>query len=302
MLTTYFISPHPLLQDFVDTYFLSTSENNIITFDGYWPATNESNLVFYMGDPPQHDNAYCSESELSHKKNYLIGLLTRSNGYARFTGRLHTFVIQFKANGINKIFRLPMNQFTDKIYTTEDVFGNSVKDLHEQLRESATIQQMTRHANTFLLAFLNHHKKTGLLHDGITAVSREIYTTANLRSVEQYAHKANMSVRNFERRFIEQAGVSAKLYTKLVRFNEVMKVKMMQPVKNWTSIAYECGYYDQMHLIKDFKQFTDFTPTEFFRLSEYPLVDTSESGYSNSQRAKDDVAVEKFIFVKRTSF
>lgn len=301
MLTTYFISPHPLLQDFVDTYFLSTSENNIVTFDGYWPATNESNLVFYMGDSPQHDNADHPDSELSHKKNYLIGLLTRSNGYARFTGRLHTFVIQFKANGINKIFRLPMNQFTDKIYTTEDVFGNSVKDLHEQLRESPTIQQMACHANTFLLACLNHHKKTDVLHDGITAVSRELYTIANLRSVEQYAYKANMSVRNFERRFIEQAGISAKLYTKLVRFNEVMKVKMMQPGKNWTSIAHECGYYDQMHLIKDFKQFSDFTPTEFFRRSEYPHADTSEPGHSNSERSKDNVTAEQFVFVKRTS-
>ena len=43
----------------------------------------------------------------------------------------------------------------------------------------------------------------------------------------------------------------------------------MHPEKTWTSIAYECGYFDQMHLIKDFKAFTGFTPFYFFK-DQYP--------------------------------
>jgi AraC-like DNA-binding protein len=39
----------------------------------------------------------------------------------------------------------------------------------------------------------------------------------------------------------------------------------MHPWQTWTSIAYECGYFDQMHLIKDFKAFTGFTPFDFFK-------------------------------------
>ena len=102
------------------------------------------------------------------------------------------------------------------------------------------------------------------MYDGITAIAKELYNTTSLLSVAQYAYKANMSIRNFERRFTEQAGVSPKLYAKLVRFNEAIKIKSMQPEKNWTSIAYDCGYFDQMHLIKDFKQFSNESPSSFF--------------------------------------
>jgi hypothetical protein len=74
-----------------------------------------------------------------------------------------------------------------------------------------------------------------------------------------------MSVRNFQRKFKEQVGISPKLYTKNFRFNESLKLKIMHPEQSWASVAYECGYFDQMHLIKDFKAFTGFTPFDFFK-------------------------------------
>jgi len=298
MLVTYFIPPHPSLKAFVDIYILSTSGNNTVTFGGHWPATNESSLIFYLGDLPVHHHVDSPESVLSDKSNCLVGLLTRSNGAVHFSGRLHTFIIQFKANGITKIFRLAMNELTDRIFTTEDVFGNSIADLRDQLREVVDMEQMACLADRFLVNFLNRQKKTDTLYDGITAVSAELYNTTNFATIEQYAYKANMSVRNFERKFVEQVGISTKLYTKLVRFNEVMKIKVMEPEKNWTSIAHECGYFDQMHLIKDFKQFTDVTPTDYFRKSDLikPYIDTSQPDNVDSKLR------ERFVFLKRASF
>jgi AraC-like DNA-binding protein len=264
LLNNYFISPHSSLASFVDNYILCTSENSIVTFNGSWPASNETSLVFYLSDRPQNHITEQTGSMLANKSNCVIGLLTRHNGIVHFTGRYHTFMIQFKANGLNKIFGMPMHEFTDKIFTTEDVFGKQTNDLHEHLLNATGIQQMAYFADKFLLFFLNRHQKTATIYDGITAISKDLYNTTALFSVAQYAYKANMSIRNFERRFSEQVGVSPKLYTKLVRFNEAIKIKTMQPGKNWTSIAYECGYFDQMHLIKDFKQFASESPSTFF--------------------------------------
>ena len=264
LLKNYFISPHNSLASFIDDYILCTSENKIITFNGSWPASNETSLVFYLADNPQtHINGY-KDSILANKTNCLVGLLTRHNGLVNFTGKYHTFLIQFKANGFNKIFRMPMYEFTDRIFTAEEVFGKQTNELHEQLLNAANIQQMACFADNFLLSFLNKQKKTAILHDAITAISKELYNTATVLSIAQYAYKANMSIRNFERRFTEQAGVSPKFYTKLMRFNEAVKIKSAQPKKNWTSIAYDCGYFDQMHLIKDFKQFSNESPSSFF--------------------------------------
>jgi AraC-like DNA-binding protein len=73
-----------------------------------------------------------------------------------------------------------------------------------------------------------------------------------------------MSVRNFERRFGEQVGTSPKLFCRLLRFNKAFKSKINVPEKNWSDIAYECGYYDSLHLIKEFKQFANASPTALF--------------------------------------
>ena len=119
-----------------------------------WAASNETSLSFYLADKLQtHINKH-KDSILANKANSVVGLLTRHNGLVNFTGRYHTFTIQFKANGFNKIFRMPMYESTDKIFTAEDVFGKQTNELHEQLRNTANIQQMACFADNFLLSFL----------------------------------------------------------------------------------------------------------------------------------------------------
>lgn len=57
MITNYLISPHPILQSFVDNYILSTSNNEKLIFGNHWPASHETSLIFYMADKPGHINA-----------------------------------------------------------------------------------------------------------------------------------------------------------------------------------------------------------------------------------------------------
>jgi transcriptional regulator GlxA family with amidase domain len=58
-------------------------------------------------------------------------------------------------------------------------------------------------------------------------------------------------------------GISPKTYARIVRFDNAMKLQNAQPHKDWLSIALDCGYYDYQHMVKDFKDFTRETPTEF---------------------------------------
>jgi hypothetical protein len=50
MITNYLISPHPILQSFVDNYKLSTSNDEKLIFGNRWPASYETSLVFYLAD------------------------------------------------------------------------------------------------------------------------------------------------------------------------------------------------------------------------------------------------------------
>lgn len=277
VITNYFILPHPSLQLFVDSYVLCTSNGKVVTLRSNWPASNETSLVFYMSDYPCHTTTEGGSSSLQSNNGCIIGLLSRNNGFVSFSGVYHTFIIQFKANGFYKLFRMPPAEFINNIFCFDDVFGNKAKNLNEAMRNAVNIEQMAGFADKFLLYFLAMQKSNINSNDGITFVSNELFKNTSLLNIEQYAGKAFMSVRNFARRFNEQVGVSPKLYCRIMRFNNAINTKFKHPQTTWTSIAYDCGYFDQMHMIKDFKEFANFNPSEF--LMNNDLTESCASSY-----------------------
>src|SRR5678815_1036701 len=78
--------------------------------------------------------------------------------------------------------------------------------------------------------------------------------------IEQIASLACLSIRQFERVSKERVGFSPKLFSRLVRFSSAYRMRENFPLLSWTSIAYDCGYFDQMHLIRDFKEFAGVAP------------------------------------------
>ncbi len=75
-------------------------------------------------------------------------------------------------------------------------------------------------------------------------------------SLDALALNANMSFRNFERRFTDEVGTPPKLYARITRFYNALENKMLHPNKRWLDIANENGYYDQAHFIKEVKAFS----------------------------------------------
>ena len=69
-----------------------------------------------------------------------------------------------------------------------------------------------------------------------------------------------LSLRQFERVCKQRIGMPPKLFARIIRFSKAYRLYENSAYKNWTSIAYECGYFDQMHFIRDFKEFTGVTP------------------------------------------
>ena len=261
-MTEFYVSPHPALLPWVNYYVLSTSQGCEEVFGDHWAASHETSIVFYLADKPTH-TTLSKEADISGLNHYVVGLQTRPNGAVHFSGHYRTFIICFTANGFTRLFGLPAQALLNRIVDTSMVLGRSAERLYGQLIEAKNREQMVHYADDFLLEFVTKRKTTSGQPDGITHIARAITNNVPIWNVDECAQRANMSIRNFTRRFTEQTGVSPKFYLKLVRVNQALTSKVLMPQKSWTAIAHECGYFDQAHLINDVRQFAGLTPSHY---------------------------------------
>ena len=194
-----------------------------------------------------------------------------------------------------------MTEITNKILFAEDVLGKIIKDFNEKLSNAKNVDEMAGWTDQFLLSVLNYNNKT-LSIDCIGLLANELNNISEFQTISRYADKSNMSLRSFERKFTDQIGISPKQYMQLVRFEKVLEIKLMYPEKSWTTIACECGYFDQMHMIRHFNRFTNRNPGAF--LSDEatftrPSMNIFESDAPTLALLNASLAKEKFIHVKR---
>jgi AraC-like DNA-binding protein len=79
----------------------------------------------------------------------------------------------------------------------------------------------------------------------------------------QLATRASLSTRQMQRRFLADVGMGPKLLARVVRFQRVFE--RCQAGGDWAGIALSCGYFDQSHLLRDFRQFAGEPPVAFFQ-------------------------------------
>ncbi|WP_232695884.1 helix-turn-helix domain-containing protein [Brevibacillus daliensis] len=92
---------------------------------------------------------------------------------------------------------------------------------------------------------------------------QQIYRSKGLFSVEQLATDLGFSSRYLRKKFEETLGLSPKQYSRIIRFQNTLSFILNQKNLN---VANEHGYYDQSHLIKDFKFFSLLTPMQISEL------------------------------------
>lgn len=266
------ISPHVSLAPFVRNY--SLLKFNTHQLELHWPRYSgpEMCLLFFLDALPVSSTIpqkHFPENE--SKRSLLKGLYTRFNGTWKFKGVYSIFRIHFTPNGFHSLFNLPLKEFTNNIIDAETVFGKEISLHCNQLQQAATIHHMATITNEFLKAYVIQNKER-TPKKGLNLITDTILKSNCAVPIEEYAALANMSLRTFERKFAQQVGTSPKLFCRLLRFNRAIELKLMAPDTCWTSIALECDYYDQMHMVHDFVKFAGSSPTRLFENNALPAL------------------------------
>jgi AraC-like DNA-binding protein len=250
-----FFQPRPSLQHLVHNIMVANSRIPLSHASPVtpFPPLSQHALYFYPHDPV--GTQFFGEKDFRPSpKSMIIGpQLMRVNikmGYDNLAVR-----VGFQPGGLHRLLKFPMHQLLDYVCDGEDVFGNVINEVHEKLNEAANAIEIKNIVETFLM------QQSCFETSPFTASIKYMVAHNGNIPIHEIASQAGFSTRQFERKCNEYLGLSPKLFARITRFSKAYRLREHFPEMSWTSIAYKCGYFDQMHFIRDFKEFAGVTPT-----------------------------------------
>jgi AraC-like DNA-binding protein len=174
------------------------------------------------------------------------------------TGKIGVFGVRFHPAGLHPFVGFDISTITDDTIATSEVWPIELPRIETALLD-VTTEQRIQFAETFLQEKLLLQKVDQPIIASVDAIIRE----GGNASVEALATESGIGRRVLERRFSAAVGLSPKMLARIVRFN-----RALQLIENndfsFTAIAYEGGFYDQAHFIRDFRDFTGLNPKQYF--------------------------------------
>jgi AraC-like DNA-binding protein len=169
--------------------------------------------------------------------------------------------VHFKPGGAYPFFGCPMNQLLNVMQPLDSMWGRMVGELREELLELTSVDAMFRTLSHRLL----HSSGQRLhIHPAVQFAIAHLGTNARLDHVQSLVDRIGMSHRRFIELFKRETGYSPKLYSRIRRFQSVLRsMNGPQHEIDWSDIAFNCGYYDQSHFIKDFRAFSGLSPSDY---------------------------------------
>ena len=208
---------------------------------------------------------------LSGKKNLSdnVALYGHQNDFyeIEMTGDLSVFSIVFQPQGLMQFFKFPIHDICNQNVPLRYINGQAARDLEEKMGEATTFLQRVRIAEAYLWNLLKKDY-ADFEFRRINHIVELLKRTYGNIHINQMASEACLSRKQFERVFSEHIGISPKQYLKIIRFQYTLFQKQRNIDLNMTALSYESGYFDQSHLINDFKTLSGLTPKQYFDENE----------------------------------
>ena len=187
------------------------------------------------------DILFSSEGEAN-----VVGAMTR---YLDVENAGPFFGVRFRPGGWAGQFGVPGDRITDAIQPLDSLWGSRGKELAERLASADSDGGRVR----ILETILTPHGETRPIQRAI----RWMEERRGCVSLDDMADQCGLSVRQFRRVCLAETGLSPKFLARVLRFRHALS---RLPHGAGADLALDCGYYDQAHLINEFRELSGRTP------------------------------------------
>lgn len=215
-------------------------------------------LMFYLGDKPEIADESRDLSECAVVSGQQTGFFD-----IVVTGKMTLFSITFKPFGAKMFFNLPSSEFLNQYVPLKFFLKEPVGQIESELHEAASFAEKVAVAERFLFNLLKRNQCEHDLHRVMHSIN-VINQNKGIVNIDALATEACLSRKQFERTFSAFIGASPKQFLKTLRFQNSLHQKQRNKNIQLTCLAHTCGYFDQSHMIGDYKAMSGKTPSQYF--------------------------------------
>lgn len=245
---------HPALHEFVDVIM---SVNRLPDGNGEFFQTSLPNHECYLSFEYETDFVVKKDNATGFAHVHATTIIPPQLGKTDMKGTtMKAIMVKFKNGGFFRLFKIPMPLFHNNCFNARDVLNKEVADLYEGILNAGTVAEKIKRVELFLIT------KTvdAAPYLPIDHALEQLMASNGNMPIQDIASIACMSIRQLQRKFLDYFGMSPKHYSRLIRFTTACRMRNTSPQLTWGDISMRCGYYDHMHLIKDFKSITEVNP------------------------------------------
>lgn len=260
------IPPRPELAEQVECFWLLTS-----------PATEANQepqrilpdgcieLIFNFGDLFQRrlENGRTEEQG----RALVAGQMERAIRI-RPTGRVRLLGLRFRPGGAHGYLGFPLEELTNRVVELEGAMGGRARGVVDEVHNARGRLEAKAALEQNLLELLHEPSEA---ERRVEAAVIAVLAARGAVSLERLAWDLGISGRQLSRQFRRLVGLGPKQFCRIIRFQQVFKLVEQGQRVSWAEVAAECGYYDQAHLINEFREFSGETPPELF-MQQAPLT------------------------------
>jgi AraC-like DNA-binding protein len=216
-------------------------------------------LIINLGDPQKLCQLNNPTKHVLFRQSWISGERTAPIVIDE-SGYVHLIGVRLRAGGGWPFLGIPLCEFTDRVVELDSVLGHEIGDLRDRLGEAPDDAARFDLLESWLVQRLRARTQPTR---SVSHALRVIRYDSSAARIGRIAAEIGISHKHLLREFDRCVGLTPKLFARLCAFQRVIHFVGQMTDVDWSETAVACGYYDQAHLIREFRAFSGLTPGSY---------------------------------------